>query len=74
MKRKDFSETNKKLWEMLKKNKYVIAVLLVGAVLITWPVGSKQKNLNESAGVAAGAEALFSLQEQEKNWKTASRK
>ena len=62
MKSKDFSEINKKLWEILKKNKYVIAVVIVGAVLIMWPSVGDTNTPNESA--VAGTPP-FSLQEQE---------
>ncbi len=58
----------KKLPEILKKNKYVLAVLLLGAVLLLIPTGNRSK----SSGETVQRESFeFSVEEQEKKMEAA---
>ncbi|NLT15711.1 MAG: stage III sporulation protein AG [Clostridiales bacterium] len=63
MNSKKMTETLGKVWSLLKKNKYVMAVLLVGLVLILLPTGAPaaQKNADRSTDT----QTAFSLSEQE---------
>ena len=63
MKNKNMSETLGKIWGLLKKNKYVMAVLLVGLVLILLPTGSPAAK--KDAVHTPEAQTAFSLSEQE---------
>lgn len=64
MKNKSVSDLFGKIWEFVKKNKFVMVVLLAGLVLILLPTGSRsQKADTETPGTPAAAE--FSLSEQE---------
>lgn len=63
MKNKIMPETLGKIWGLLKKNKYVMAVLLVGLVLILLPTGAPAAHKN--ADRSTGAQTEFSLSEQE---------
>ncbi|NMA25525.1 MAG: hypothetical protein GX936_07655 [Clostridiales bacterium] len=59
MKNKIMPETLGKIWGLLKKNKYVMAVLLVGLVLILLPTGAPAAHKN--ADRSTGAQTEFSL-------------
>lgn len=63
MKNKSITEALGKLWSLLKKNKYVMAVLLVGLVLILLPTGSTTDR--KATDTISDATAAFSLSEQE---------
>lgn len=64
MKNKNMTEITGKIWELIKKNKFVMIVLLAGLVLILLPTsGSASKN-DASAPIKAATED-FSLSDQE---------
>ncbi|NLA87843.1 MAG: stage III sporulation protein AG [Clostridiales bacterium] len=63
MKNKNMAETLGKIWGLLKKNKYVMAVLLVGLVLILLPTGSPAAKKNTDRGSVS--QTAFSLSEEE---------
>lgn len=63
MKNKNMAETLGKIWVLLKKNKYVMAVLLVGLVLILLPTSSTNSGKNTESIPEAKTE--FSLDELE---------
>jgi stage III sporulation protein AG len=64
MKNKKVPELFGKIWELVKKNKYVMVVLLVGLVLILLPMGSQTRK--EDAGtVSRQTTAEFSLSDTE---------
>lgn len=63
MKIKNVAEAKAKIWEKIKKNKYVAAVLVIGLVLILLPTSIPS---NKKETVAENNSALeFSLREQE---------
>jgi stage III sporulation protein AG len=65
MKNKGMTELVAKLWSFIKKNVFVIAVLLVGLVLILLPTGSQTAKKDAgTAGKTSGAE--FSLSDTER--------
>jgi stage III sporulation protein AG len=63
MKDKKIAETLGKMWGLLKKNKYIMVVLLVGLVLILLPTGSSAAK--KEADRVTEAQTAFSLSEQE---------
>jgi stage III sporulation protein AG len=63
MKNKNMSETLGKIWNVLKKNKFVMIILLVGLVLILLPTGTSAAKKNIESDTQAKTE--FSLGDQE---------
>ena len=62
MEQKTMPEALKKVWEFIKKNKYVMVVILLGAMLISLPKGEKEQ-VQETSVVQP---EMFSLAEEEK--------
>ena len=62
MEKKSMPEALKKLWEFIKKNKYVLVVILLGVMLISLPKNEKKSTADVSDYGAAG----FSLAEEER--------
>lgn len=67
MKTEKYSDLYKKVWEKLKKNKYVLAVLIIGAVLILIPFGGDTNGNDTSLqeGEAIIQNDVYSLNEME---------
>ena len=57
------AEKRKKLFDQLKKNKYVLAVVLLGAVLILWPSGNSSDTTDTEDSLLE--EPVFSLDDTE---------
>lgn len=64
MKNKAMPEIVGKIWLMIKKNKFVMAVLLVGLVLILLPTGVPATP--DDAVTSTAEQVMFSLAEQER--------
>ena len=64
MKNNGASDVVGKIWALIKKNKFVVVVLIVGLVLILLPTGSSASKKDGGDPVKLGA-AEFSLSEQE---------
>ncbi|SHI08255.1 stage III sporulation protein AG [Sporobacter termitidis DSM 10068] len=64
MKNKGAAEIFGKIWEIVKKNKFVMIVLAVGLVLILWPTGG-QASKKDTGTLSKQTTADFSLSEQE---------
>lgn len=62
MEKKNMPEAFGKIWDFIKKNKYVLAVVLVGLMLISLP---KNDDVKEMESTARATEE-FSLEEEEK--------
>lgn len=63
MKIENMSQAAGKVWTFVKKNKFVMAVLLLGLVLIFLPTGTAA--VKKEAPAAVKADTAFSLSEQE---------
>lgn len=66
MKIKGLEDVWKRLWEKLKKNKYVLAVMLLGVILLLLPTGGRGSGSTASGNTSTFSEVVFSLEEQEK--------
>lgn len=62
---KNFSGVYKKLWEKIIKNKYVVAVVVLGIILIAFPFGKSKDGDVEQTGQTNVVDNVFSLEEQE---------
>lgn len=62
MEQKNMPEALKKVWEFIKKNKYVLIVILLGVLLISLPKNEKESTRE----VSTSPSATFSLSEEEK--------
>ena len=61
MEKKNMPEALKKIWEFIKKSKYVLVVILLGVVLISLPQNDKE-NIGETA---VSVQEEFSLAKEE---------
>ncbi len=64
MANKNVSEIAGKVWAVIKKNKFVMAVLLIGLVLILLPTGTRD-NSTDTTKTIPDESVSFSLAEQE---------
>jgi stage III sporulation protein AG len=63
MKNRNYTEAAAKIWEKIKKNKYVVAVLLIGVILIAIPTSLPTEK--KEAAAENNGDLEFSLRDQE---------
>jgi stage III sporulation protein AG len=65
MKNRNVSEIFGKVWELIKKNKFVMIVLVVGLVLILLPIGGAPAAKKDAGDLSQASSVEFSLSETE---------